>query len=338
MCDKNSISFNDALKRSDYSKETIEKVKIFVGENISKYKDNSTFYLTYCFGKNIIVVKHCLNVEYKEKNYPIYLLIYLPVTFPDELRIYIHKIADLQINKKYTEPNIIDFSTLELYFQKIAHYTPLEDPITNLIEDVYNNFSRVFPLYKAQQIEEFFGPCYLNEDKTFLIDIQTNDLKEYNSLNEHRQKVIKKILNLINNKSFEIQQTSSELEVIENNINQKLHNNYVRTKSKENIELEKIAMKLKELESNLEIEVNNLKYKEKKSIFELCHEIINIKDKEKYKYTVMKKTIEDYLIYIKKAYEKKLINFDKCVDRTRVLSKELFFILYAIEKRNNMYN
>ena len=115
-------------------------------------------------------------------------------------------------------------------------------------------------------------------------------------MNEHRQKVIKKILNLINNKSFEIQQTSSELEVIENNINQKLHNNYVRTKSKENIELEKIAMKLKELESNLEIEVNNLKYKEKKSIFELCHEIINIKDKEKYKYTVMKKTFEDYLI------------------------------------------
>ena len=178
----NYISLNDALKRSNYPLEIRENLKIFIGENISNYKKNSEIYLTYCFGKNIIVIKHCLNVEWNGNSYPIYLLIYLPISFPNELRIYIHKIVELEIYKVYTEQNIIDFSTLELYYQKIIPFTPLRDPITNLIGELYNNFSKVFPLYKAKNKVEYFGPCNLNEDKTFLIIIKSEDLMEYNYL------------------------------------------------------------------------------------------------------------------------------------------------------------
>ena len=107
-----------------------------------------------------------------------------------------------------------------------------------------------------------------------------------------------------------------------------------RGKTKENIELEEIIKQLIELEFKLENEVNDLKYK-KLSIFDICHKVVKIKDEKKFKYTIMQKTIEDYLFYIKKAMEKKLIKFDDCINKTRKLSKELFFIMYVIEQKNN---
>lgn len=326
------------LNKSDYSPAIKEKVKLFICENFSKYKETVKIYLTFCFNKNIFVIKHILEVNWNDKIYPIYLLIYLPTSFP-ELRIYINKITELEINPRYKDEKIIDFSTLELYYQKILNYNPIQDPINFLIENIYTKFSDDFPLYKSNQQVDFFGPCFLNEEKSFLININQEDLKVYISLDLLRKKLKDKIVNLLNNKSLEIIQTSSELDAIENSIDQELLycSNNKRGKSKENIELEEIIIKLKQLESKLENEVNYLKYK-KKGIFDLCHEVVRIKDEKKFKYTVMKKTIEEYLLYIKKAMEKKLIKFEDCVKKTRKLSKELFFIIYAIEQRNNINN
>ena len=111
-------------------------------------------------------------------------------------------------------------------------------------------------------------------------------------------------------------------------------NNY--NQNEENSELQDLIIKLKELETNLEYQVNSVKNNAQKGFLEKCNDVVNIKDKVKYKYTVMKKTIEDFLLYIKKGMEKKLISFDECIKKTRRLSKELFFIMYAIEKRNNL--
>ena len=335
-----TITFKEGLNKSDYSNEIKQKFKLFISENIDKYKETSEVYLTYCFNKNIFVIKHTLNIEWKNKNYPIYLLIYLPISFPSELRIYIYKIVKLEINEKYTTNNIIDFSTLELYYQNLLKFQPLEDPISFLIDNIYNRFSTEFPLYKAQKEQCFVGPCYLNESQTYKINLNADDLKVYVSLESLRKKMTKTILDMINNKSFEIQQAFSELEAIEKNIDQEIYsstNNY-NNKSKENAELEEIAIKLKDLELKLENEVYNLKSNKQKSVLDISQEIVNIKDEKKYKYTVMKKTIEDYLLYIKRGMEKKLIPFNECIDKTRRLSKELYFIMFAIEKRNNMYN
>lgn len=334
-----SISFEEGLIRSEYGNESKKKAKLFICENIDKYKDKSEVYLTNGFNKNIFVIKHTLNIIWKDKNYPIYLLIYLPIKFPKELRIYINKVTNLEINQNYLNKNIIDFSTLELYYQNLIQFQPLEDPISFLIENIYNKFSNEFPLYKAEKEQHFFGPCYLNEAKTFLINIKPDDLKPYNSIESMRKKITQTILNLINNKSFEIQQASSELEAIEKNITQEIDSsNSKNSKNKENIELEEIVTKLKDMELKLESEVYYLKNNKERRVLDICHEIVNIKDEEKYKYTVMKKTIEDYLLYIKKGMEKKLIPFNICVDRTRKLSKELFYIMFAIEKRNNIHN
>ena len=61
--------------------------------------------------------------------------------------------------------------------------------------------------------------------------------------------------------------------------------------------------------------------------------MIKIKDDEDMKFLVMKKTIEDYLIYLKRGYERKLISFDVMVNQTRALSREIFTIDYLRTQR-----
>ena len=46
-----------------------------------------------------------------------------------------------------------------------------------------------------------------------------------------------------------------------------------------------------------------------KTFFDKVDEIVSVKDEEYMEYAVKKKVMEDYLIYLKKGYEKKMVNF-----------------------------
>ena len=46
----------------------------------------------------------------------------------------------------------------------------------------------------------------------------------------------------------------------------------------------------------------------------------------------MKKTLEDYLIFLKKGFEKKVLSFEDMITKTRSFSRELFNINYSINK------
>ena len=82
----------------------------------------------------------------------------------------------------------------------------------------------------------------------------------------------------------------------------------------------------------MEYEIQELK-SYNKDYLNKYKDIIKIEDKKQFKYMVMKRTIEDYLLYLKKAVEKNLISFEECKNKTRKISKELFFINYFINKR-----
>lgn len=330
------ISFNEALEKSDYSEETKDKIKLFIYENITKFEENTEIILTYSFGKNIFVIRHILKIELKKIQYSIFILMYLTVDFPNNFRIYIQKVMDLGINPVCIEKKLIDPTTLELNYQNLLNYKPLEKPITELIEAILLEFSVTFPLYKSKKKEDYYGPCLLNDDKSFSIIMKKEDLKENTSLNELRNKLKSKIINLINNVSFEMQKTTSELDAVEEKIEQILKD-CSNARSKENIQLEKIIQTLQSLRTNLTNEIEQLR-NNNKTILHKCNEVVKIKDQEKFKYTVMKKTIEDYLKYIRRSMEKNLISLDEGIEQTRRLSKELFFILYIIQKKNNRDN
>lgn len=337
MSSSKTISLKEALNKCEYSSETQEAIKMFIYEIMSKFKEDIKIYLTFNFGKKVIVIKYTLEIEWDNKYYKIYLLMYIQNDFPKQFRIYIQKVSDLAIYETYVKDNIIDGTTLELYYLKLINFKPLEDPITNLIEKIVITFTNLFPLFKPKEKVDFCGPCLLDESKTFLIEIKEGELKNYKSKEEIRTNIINKIISLMNDKYYEIQKTSSELENIEKDIDKQIRN-YRPVKNEGNIELEEIIFNLKNLETKLESEINDLKNPWERNILDECNKVIKFKDEKKFKLTIMKKTIEDYFKYIKKGFEKKLISFDEFITQTRQVSTELFFIMYSIEKRNNINN
>jgi len=318
------ITFNEAIKKSDYPKENIDMIKSYINEHISEYDYMTTIYLTHSFNKNIFLIRHDLQVEFKGKGYSIFLLFYIPVSFPKELRIYIEKIIELSISPKYID--FIDKETLELYYEALTEYKPMQVPLSRLLDNLRSKFSVDFPLFKSKDPIDYFGPCIINTQQSFIVEVKPNDLKGSYNINDFRKKVKNKILKLINDKSFEILKSLSELDNLEKKIAQ--INNNINGDGFENS-----IIKIKEMESKLEYEVQEMK-SYNKDYLDKYKDIIKIEDKKKFKYMVMKRTIEDYLLYLKKAAEKNLISFEECKNKYRILSKELFFINYLIDKRN----
>ena len=84
--------------------------------------------------------------------------------------------------------------------------------------------------------------------------------------------------------------------------------------------LKDIKQRLYKIEYDLNQEIENSK-NIKKTTLEKCDDLIKIKDDEDMKFLIMKKILEDYLIYLKKGYERKIVNFDVMVNQTRALSR-----------------
>ena len=141
-------------------------------------------------------------------------------------------------------------------------------------------------------------------------------------------------------KVYEIQSTQSQLDILKNRINTKINNYISKNKSDE---LEKMIKNMVELQSKIEQDIQKLKYQknnENNNILQKCEEVVEIKDKEKFRYQVMMKSAEDFLLFIKKGFERNIIPFNKGVDEIRRISKELFFINYCYQKNNpqNLYH
>ena len=329
-----SISLNEALNKSEYDEFIKDKVKSFVLENYKNYKDKSNLYLTKCFNKKIFVIKMDLYVTYKAIEYILTVLIYIPNTFPNELRIYFEYNQDFLIDRYYQQEKIIDETTAELDYFKIINYIPLKNPLNDLVKALIDKFNQKFPLFKAKVKPELYGPCHLDISTCTKIEIKPDDIKEINKLDNDKKKIKDKIMKTLEKKVYEIQSTQSQLDILKNRINTKINNYISKNKSDE---LEKMIKNMVELQSKIEQDIQKLKYQknnENNNILQKCEEVVEIKDKEKYRYQVMMKSAEDFLLFIKKGFERNIIPFNKGVDEIRRISKELFFINYCYQKNN----
>ena len=331
MTSNNKISLNEALNKSEYPEYIKDKVISFVLENYQNYKDKSQTYLTKCFNKKIFVIKMDLPVKFKNIDYLITILIYIPVSFPNEIRIYFEYNQDFIIDKHYKEQNTIDETTAELYYQNIINFIPITQSINQLVQALIDKFNQYFPLFRSKSKPEYYGPCHLDNDSSTLIEIKPEDLNIIIKKEDKKKKIKDKIMKILEEKLFEIQATHSQLDGMKMKINTKI-NSYI-SKGTSN-DFEEMNVKLLELISKLELDIKNLKNKKKNSILEQSEKVVEIKDTEKYKYIVMRKTTEDFLKYLKKGFERGIIPFNKFVEETRKISKELFYINYVIEKSN----
>ena len=133
------------------------------------------------------------------------------------------------------------------------------------------------------------------------------------------------------NEKYNLRKNYNELKTLNNSVQKKIEKNKSNPDGnqleKEMGKLKKIKNKLNLIEKQL-IQENKRTKNKSKSVLDKCDEYIKIKNERYLELTVMKKTIEDYLVYLRKGYEKKIVSFQDMIDKTRILSREIFNIDY----------
>ena len=362
------ITMEDALIKSSYPKYLQDFIKEFIINNYSNNK-NKKVYLTLVNNESLFVIEYKLSVYLNGKSYEIFILVYLPKLYPNyEPNFYILKDKKFSVSDYYKNGKINE-KTLKINLYSFIPFDPAKNNIEEIINKINEEFNKEFPIYKSENNEILSEECVLNKDytKEIIIENKNNnfsfnyeDINKFNDIqindnNNNKNKdfddeslllfmrtqvkdvLREKYFNF--NEKFKIKNIYNDLKEVDNTSKIELNNinklyteeNYMKQELKK---LQKIKEYLNSVENKLIEEKNNILNSKNKSIFDKCDELIKIKDNKDFEYIIMQKTIEDYLVYLKKAYEKKIVSFEDMVNTTRQLSRELFYIAYIRNKSN----
>jgi DNA repair ATPase RecN len=171
-----------------------------------------------------------------------------------------------------------------------------------------------------KSVVEVKGPF---NDNTFLqyIKKQTKDIVGYNYL-EYKEKFnIKGSLDNLRN-------LHKDIKKMDNNVNIQRKNEQLQSQIKA---LKNIKYKLQEIEKGVEQEYKNYQ-NNTKTFFDKCDEIVTLPNPKDMEYLIKIKVMEDYLVYLKKAYEKKIVSFNDMINLTRSFSRQIFNMNYMRSK------
>ena len=356
-----SLKIEEALSKSSYPKYNKDFIKNFLINNYYNHK-NAKIYLTLNDKEKIFVIEYNLPISFNYRIYNVFILVYLPLLYPDyPPEFYIGKRGNMGINQNY-ENGRINSRDLRINLSSFIDFDPERNNIEEIINKIKEEFNNEFPVYKNNRdSNNILGKCNLDKKlvSEIIIDNKAfwnNDKERFNKnnfddINEDKNKEFndKTFLDFMRNQvkdiikakymdlddKFQIKKKYNDLFVIKD---------AVRNKKEKNILNKDINIMKQELENLKKIKEqyimmeNNLKYEndkilnDKRSIFERINEVIKIKDEKELEYISKKKAIEDYLLYLKKGYERKIVSFDDMINQTRILSRELFNIDYIIKK------
>ena len=356
-----SLKIEEALSKSSYPKYNKDFIKNFIINNYYNHK-NAKIYLTLNDKEKIFVIEYNLPISFNYRIYNVFILVYLPLLYPDyPPEFYIGKRGNMGINQNY-ENGRINSRDLRINLSSFIDFDPERNNIEEIINKIKEEFNNEFPVYKNNRdSNNILGKCNLDKKlvSEIIIDNKAfwnNDKERFNKnnfddINEDKNKEFndKTFLDFMRNQvkdiikakymdlddKFQIKKKYNDLFVIKD---------AVRNKKEKNILNKDINIMKQELENLKKIKEqyimmeNNLKYEndkilnDKRSIFERINEVIKIKDEKELEYISKKKAIEDYLLYLKKGYERKIVSFDDMINQTRILSRELFNIDYIIKK------
>ena len=196
----------------------------------------------------------------------------------------------------------------------------------NLIEDDIDDI---------EDIDDIYGDSYSRKKDIYNNNKDFDDVSFLEFIKNQVKDILReKYMNF--NEKFNIKKYLNELKEINNNTQENLEeiklNSDVISMRKEMEKLKNIKNKLNLMENRLIQENFTIKENNDKSILDKCNDLIEIKNDKILEYNVMLKALEDYLVYLKKAYEKKRVSFNDMVDQTRLLSREIFNIKYLCKK------
>ena len=390
------LSLDNALKTTSYPKYLLDFIKQFLIDNYSE-SDMATVYLIKDT-ENIFVIEYTLTIELNGRNYKVYVLVYLPILFPNyPPEFYIEKTTSLGLNKFYNgKINIPDF---KINLNSFLKFDPNTNNIPEIIDNLVINFTQEFPIYKDNtnfQNWKNSGKCFLEKSKVSKVIIPKKQ-KNYNSANNINRTYIssnsiynqnkdkynnnynysnnnnginksynkydnvkvekfkddnrdeftdKTFLDFIRKQAKDIveynyvefkekhnfRENLKKLNTLKDGINQRLNDRSIYGKNdqlKARLQtLKTIKGKLEVIENNINQEINELKNNDNKSFFDKFEENVNVKNPKDLEYLAKIREMEDYLVYMKKGYERKMVSFEDMLYLTRGISREIFNLNY----------
>ena len=332
------IKLDVAMDKSSYSSSNRDIIFETILDNFSEKKENKVYLQSLSNNKIFTIIKN-LNAKVMNKSYNIPIIIHIPVSYPNiPAEFYIQKKPRVGINKFYYEnPNqkIIDVNSFKINTDKICPFDPSRNNLEQVIEALKSRFSSTFPIYadKSSKVQQVgFGPNNPEILKMNEVIVESEKMTNKQVHNMIKKQAKEAVLSKYNkfNSQYKLTQNYKELKTINDITRLKAGNSLNGNEHPMNESLnvlKKIRQRLYDIESGLNQEIQN-SGNSNKTTLEKCDELIKIKDNEDMKLLIMKKTIEDYLIYLKKGYERKIVSFDEMVNQTRALSRELFSIDY----------
>ena len=335
------MKLDDAIKKSSYTSSNKDIILEAILDNFSDKKENKVYFQSSSNDK-IFIISKTLSAKLLNRSYNIPIIIHIPESYPNlPPEFYIHKRPKVGINKAYYEnEKIIDVKTFKINTDKICPFNPSKNNLGEIIEELKIRFSKVFPIYSdktANNQISSIGPNNPDFRKMNEIIVESDKMTNKQVYDLVKKQAKDAVISKYNKykTQYKIDQKYKELKTINEIVRLKagnsLNGNEHPMNESVNV-LKNIKQRLIEIENDLNKEIENSKNINKTTL-EKCDELIKVKDDEDMKFLVMKKTIEDYLIYLKRGYERKLISFDVMVNQTRALSREIFTIDYLRTQR-----
>lgn len=368
------LTIDQALPLSGYPNFNYEFLRDFMLDTYSS-PDTSPFktkvYLKRLGDKNFIV-EYELQVTFAGRKYPVNLLLHFPKLFPDyPPQIFLEFQPGVEVNVVYFHNNLINQTDLRINYENLVKFDPIGRNINQIITAINTEFNKNFPLYKEDprranmnqnresQSRNYYGGSRLDKTQSMEIFLKKEKFTDNDILNIFKKQVKDLIRTEYNKNNYaSLNQNLKELNQINNGIKMQietldktllndLNNNMINLNinnnnmnSNTNIDfqnLERIKNELRQIEFDLYKEVQELKTSPslQEDPFNYCDKNVQIENMECFKFAVMQKVLEDYMAYLKKGYEKKVLNFHDCLNLTRAISRELFSINYIIKREEN---
>ena len=273
----NTMKFKEALLTTNYNQNSYELIRDFIMENFLYNKGKCKVFLT-TTNEKIFVIKHKFEINFNNKSSPIsiFLLLYIPLDFPNKIpKLFFIKTDNVFISPYYIEEGFVDETTMEIYYNMFPNlsYIPFENRISELFDKVKMEFSKFFPLYQDKKRQnDYKGLCQFNVNNSNPINF-IEEIRYFNDLDDERKiknDVDKKLEennfneNISKNKDFfttdsEIRNLKNELDLKNNEISNL--KNQIKNQSEETSDLKIMVQKLKKTIEENNKEIENLKRK-----------------------------------------------------------------------------
>ena len=244
-------------------------------------------------------------------------------------------------NSEINEKNI-SFKSKEQFKNNISQNNNInkDDKIinknTNINNNVNNNFEEI-----TNNSSKDNNNININNDNNG--QIKNNIInKDYNNEIPFDEDISKKCLTQllisqlypkINRINISVKNTNNNLNKMKNNIISEIKEFDEIEKQKGNVE-KSINLVKKELESYDNAVQSDKNFDENKKDFSNLDTLLNVKNKNYYELLSKEKTIEEYILIIKKSYEKHLLDLHTSMDLVRRYSRLIFNIKYKIKNLN----